>query len=97
MEPFVVGVGHHKPALPFDIHNEKLSHLQKCGYASLVDTISANKNKELNERILLNTTFTGDTGITSPPITQDSPINLPPPSIISAQHYKSINFTYVLS
>lgn len=62
MEACVVTVIHHKPALPFDIHNEKLSHLQKCGYAFLVDIISANKDKESNERILSNTTFTADSG-----------------------------------
>jgi hypothetical protein len=62
MEPYVVAVGHHNPALPFDTQNEKLSQLQKAGCGSLVDIISANNNKELNERILLNTTNTGDTG-----------------------------------
>eukprot|EP00026_Physarum_polycephalum_P000206 Phypoly_transcript_00206.p1 GENE.Phypoly_transcript_00206~~Phypoly_transcript_00206.p1 ORF type:complete len:1084 (-),score=223.80 Phypoly_transcript_00206:91-3342(-) len=59
MEPSVVAVGHQNPALPFDSSNEKLSHLQKRGYGSLVDVISA--NKEVIDQVLSNTTFTGDT------------------------------------
>jgi hypothetical protein len=59
MEPSVVAVGHDS-ALPFDASNEKLSHLQKCGFGCLVDVISA--NKEVSDQVLSNMTFTGDTG-----------------------------------
>jgi hypothetical protein len=65
-QPLVVVV-QQQPITLYDQTNPTLDKLHECGYGGLLDIISApttsESNKELNERILTSTTYTGDQGI----------------------------------